>query len=183
MLRVASVAERRSRPTWSTPGSPCRNRRSERSSCPASVSPLARPGAGAGTVVVSGATVGRDPARVPVCRARHEGARRARHVRCGAVERRCGIEPWRVETRIQVELCRRTTPTVTSSRPPRSKSRRSWSALIVAVSPSNGPVGVDLPGLWVDGQHDVSVALRELLRRGNQRRLVGSRVLRHRITS
>ena len=39
----------------------------------------------------------------------------------------------------QVVLCSRTTPTVTSSSPPRSKSRRSWSALMVAVSPSNGP--------------------------------------------
>jgi len=38
-----------------------------------------------------------------------------------------------------VELWSRTTPTVTSSNPPRSKSRLSWSALIVAVSPSNGP--------------------------------------------
>ena len=40
---------------------------------------------------------------------------------------------------VHVELCSRTTPTVTSSKPPRSKSRLSWSALIVAVSPSNGP--------------------------------------------
>ena len=45
----------------------------------------------------------------------------------------------------QVELCSRTTPTVTSSSPPRSKSRRSWSALIVAVRPSNGPCASTSP--------------------------------------
>ena len=52
--RVASTAERRSSPTWSTPGSPKRNRRSADSSRTASAS-------GAGTVVVT------DPSLGPRC--------------------------------------------------------------------------------------------------------------------
>ena len=44
-------------------------------------------------------------------------------------------------------------------------------------------VGVDLACLWVHRQDDVAVALGELLRRSDQCRLFGSRVLGHRITS
>ena len=53
MLRVASVAARASAPTWSTPGSPCRNRRSAASSPSASAarSPAPERGAGRSRVV------------------------------------------------------------------------------------------------------------------------------------
>src|SRR5690606_29923101 len=59
----------------------------------------------------------------------------------------CAEGELRSPLRDQVELCSRTTPTVTSSSPPRSTSRRSWSALTVAVSPSNGPCASTSP-VW-----------------------------------
>jgi hypothetical protein len=44
-------------------------------------------------------------------------------------------------------------------------------------------VSVDLAGLGVDGEHDVAVALSELLGGGDEGRVVRNWVVRHRITS
>jgi hypothetical protein len=49
--------------------------------------------------------------------------------------------------------------------------------------PVERTVSIDLAGLRVDGEHDVAVALRELLGGGDEGRVVRNWVVRHRITS
>ena len=53
MLRVASAADRRSSPTWSTPGRPCRNLRSPASVPATSASAAGRSSAGVSSVAVA----------------------------------------------------------------------------------------------------------------------------------
>jgi DNA-binding NarL/FixJ family response regulator len=49
--------------------------------------------------------------------------------------------------------------------------------------PVERTVSIDLAGLRVDGEHDITVALRELLGGGDEGRVVRNWVVRHRITS
>ena len=58
MLRVASPAARASAPTWSTPGRPCRNRRSDVSSRVASCSAATSPPKGLLRVALTPAVYG-----------------------------------------------------------------------------------------------------------------------------
>src|SRR4051794_2949475 len=167
MLRVASAAERRSSPTWSTPGSPCRNRRSPDSVPVTSASAAAVSAGGAppeplrpasccrgdGTVVVTdvettrpGRSTGRTRGEQPfgagsTTREVRRGMDLGRVCRFGGRRRGGAV----LAGGAQVDECSRTTPTRTSSRPPRSKSRRNWSALTVANSPSNGPCASTSP--------------------------------------
>ena len=76
MLRVASTAARASAPTWSTPGRPCRKRRSEVSSRVASPSAATSPPNGLLRVALTAPVYGRranrpDVAAVPDRHGRH----------------------------------------------------------------------------------------------------------------
>jgi hypothetical protein len=49
--------------------------------------------------------------------------------------------------------------------------------------PVERAVGIDFTGLGIDRKHNVTITLREFLRRRDQRRVAGAREFRHWITS
>src|SRR4051794_24309073 len=189
MLRVASAAERRSSPTWSTPGSPCRNRRSPDSVPVTSASAAAVSAGGAppeplrpasccrgdGTVVVTdvettrpGRSTGRTREGAAVrCGEHHPGGPSGDGPRPGLPFRgtpsgRRGSSRWRSGGRVQPDDAH---PDVLQA------AAVEVAAQLVGLDRGQQSVEravrVDLAGLRVDRQHYVSVALRELLRRGD----------------
>src|SRR4051794_13270164 len=225
MLRVASIADRRSSPTWSTPGSPWRKRRNAASSLTTSPNPgaawpswlsmwaLPAPGAsgrGAGTVVVTALSVGAGGARSRVRAVaaiglidRNSGPRnRGRNgeqelVPSGRLQGAC--RPLRVQaqrTATNTKGARREPRWWSSGRAVQADDADSDVLQPTAVEIAAQLIGLDgcrqpversmcinLPGLGINSEDDIAVALSKLLRCSDQRRFVGCRVLRHRITS